>query len=124
MAHPLHLIVVDDDEHKRALIVHQLGRQFERAVLFQCASGAEAIEHLKTNAVDAIVTDHSMHPVNGIELIQWVRARTKELPILMVTGHPEIEAEALKAGATKVITFDRFREVGPLLSELLNRKID
>ena len=119
MAAVLRLLLVDDDDNKRLLLAHSLLERFSSAFLFQCRSGAEAIAYLSTRAVDAVVTDHSMTPVNGIELISWVRDRGLQIPVVMVTGHPEIEETALEAGATKVIPFARFTEIGDIVARLL-----
>lgn len=122
MSGPWHFLLVDDDPDKRHLIGHYLTRSFPSASVFECSSGAEAIDYLKLHSVSAILTDHSMQPVNGIELIQWTRRIHPEIPILMVTGHPAIEQEALHAGATLVVSFGRFAEIGQILARLLNEK--
>jgi CheY-like chemotaxis protein len=117
----LKVLVVDDDAEKRFLITHHLSRAFagEQITLIECVSGASAIAHLERNPVHALVTDNSMSPVNGLELIQWVRERDQSLPVVMVTGNPEIERVAVKAGASVVLSSQRFREVGPALKRLL-----
>jgi CheY-like chemotaxis protein len=119
MPRELKFLVVDDDAEKRFLIVHHLRREFAGVVVIECDSGAAAIAHLEKHSVSALVTDNSMSPVNGMELIQWLRQRDATLPVVMVTGNPEIERAALKAGATVVVTSHRFREVGPILKQLL-----
>lgn len=113
------LLLIDDDENKRFLIALHLKRRFPEASIAEYGSGEAAINHMEQFPVDAIVTDHSMSPVDGIQLIRWVRSRSETLPILMVTGHPSIEEQALSAGATEVIGSFRFTEVGEVLAKLL-----
>ena len=122
MSRDLNLLVVDDDAEKRFLIAHHLAREFDGVKLVQCESGAEAIAHLEKDTFHALVTDNSMSPVNGVELIEWVRLRHAHLPVVMVTGNPEIEHIAIKAGATVVVSSRKFRDVGPLLKQLLEPK--
>jgi CheY-like chemotaxis protein len=112
-------MVVDDDEEKRFLIVHSLRQEFDEMTVCQCSSGQQAIEEMQRNPVDAVVTDHSMVPVNGIELIRWIRDRDGNVPIIMVTGHPQIEEEAMAVGATLVVPFMKFRELAHYLRLLL-----
>jgi hypothetical protein len=63
-----------------------------------------------------MVTDHNMAPVTGLELIGWARPRFPDLPILMISGDPDIGPDAIKAGANFAISCLRFAEVGELLA--------
>ena len=119
MASELKILLVDDDREKRFLIALHLKREFQGARLIECDSGAAAIAELERAPVDAIVTDNSMSPVNGLELIGWVRQRDAEMPVVMVTGNPEIEPLALQSGASAVLPSQKYQEVGPLLKKLL-----
>ena len=119
MAREIKLLLVDDDREKRFLIAHALSREFDGVRLAECDSGSAAIEHLQREPVDAIITDNSMSPVNGLELLDWVRARDPHLPVIMITGNPEIEPIALQAGASAVLPSRKFNEVGRLLRGFL-----
>ena len=114
------ILLVDDDAEKRFLIAHHLALEFTEAEVIDCESGAAAIAHLEKHPVNALVTDNSMSPVNGVELILWLRERNRALPVVMVTGNPEVERVAVKAGASVVVTSQRFREVGGILKRLLD----
>jgi CheY-like chemotaxis protein len=115
------LLVVEDNENKRWLLGHYLSKTISTADCVLCSSGEEAIHHLSHHTVDAIVTDHSMEPINGLELIKWVRGHLAALPIIMVTGHTWIEREAMDAGANLVLNTLRFSEVGELLLPMLSK---
>jgi two-component system response regulator AtoC len=115
------LLVVEDNENKRWLLAHYIARGIENADCVMCASGAEAIQQLRLQPADAIVTDHSMQPVNGIELIKWVRAQGLKIPIIMVTAYLGIEEEALMAGATLVLNTYRFSEIAEYLAPMLGK---
>lgn len=75
MAENLKFLIVDDDAQKRFLIVRELAKEFPNVQLVECESGEEAITHLQGNPVHGLITDNSMSPINGVELITWVRAR-------------------------------------------------
>jgi CheY-like chemotaxis protein len=122
MPRELKFLLVDDDREKRFLIAHHLAREFDGAVVVECGSGAAAITYLEHNSVHALVTDNSMSPVNGLELIIWLRQRDAKLPVVMVTGNPEIERIALDAGASVVMNSQRFQELGSVLRGLLDTK--
>lgn len=95
---PLHLLVTDDDLDKRMLLTRAIAREFPRASIFECHSGQEALDFFDRNPVDAVVTNHSMFPVNGIELVQELRRRGSSVPIVMVSSHTETRTEAEAAG--------------------------
>lgn len=118
--HAANILLVDDDDHKRELIARSVLAKHPDVVLRQCSSGTEAIDYLRTTNADAMVTDHNMTPINGIQLIDWVRRRFPRLPILMITGNPEVEADAIKAGANSVISSFRFSDVGDILAKLIH----
>jgi CheY-like chemotaxis protein len=122
MPNGLKFLLVDDDKEKRFLIAHHLAREFDGVDLVECDSGAEAIAHLEKHPFNALVTDNSMSPVNGLELILWLRERDARLPVVMVTGNPEIERVAIKAGASVVVTSHKFKEVGSILKKLLHEE--
>jgi CheY-like chemotaxis protein len=117
------VLLVDDDAEKRFLIAHHITKVFTdvEVSLVECDCGATAIAHLEKDRVDALVTDNSMSPVNGIELIKWLRERDRALPVIMVTGNPEIEKAAVKAGASVVLASQQFSEVGAVLKNLLQQ---
>ena len=123
MSGEIKVLLVDDDAEKRFLIAHHITKVFtdEEVFLVECDCGATAIAHLEKDRVDALVTDNSMSPVNGIELIQWLRERDRTLPVIMVTGNPEIEKAAVKAGSSAVLASQQFSEVGAVLKNLLQQ---
>jgi two-component system response regulator HydG len=56
---------------------------------------------LDTTPIDLVITDLKMPKVGGLDLIKHVRARTKEVGIIMITGYASIESAvaAVKEGA-------------------------
>jgi response regulator RpfG family c-di-GMP phosphodiesterase len=66
---PLHILITDDDTGKLMFLSRGMRLAFPRASIFECRTGKEALEYCKSNHVDALITDHSMFPVNGIELV-------------------------------------------------------
>ena len=109
MPSDIKILVVDDDAEKRFLIAHHLAREFKEAELIQCESGAAAIAHLEKHSVNAVVTDNSMSPVNGIELIRWLRERNRHLPVALAVTQSTFFYENSDLEAS--IDLDRVREV-------------
>lgn len=97
------ILVVDDDEHSRGLIVATL----EQSTLFSgvalqvegAGDGEQALRLFRRNPPDLLVTDLQMPIMDGIELVQMVRAKVpaQQLPILVITGVYAEEGDELQA---------------------------
>ena len=98
--HTYHIIIADDD----ALMRQLLSRIVERTCLSFTASiaenGKQALEIYQTSGADLLITDATMPVMDGIDLVQAVREETTELPIIMLSGEPDIERKAYAAGVT------------------------
>lgn len=96
------VLVVDDSSTVRQQVSLAL-KQAGFATL-EAADGREAIATLEANrAIDMVVCDVNMPHVNGLEMVERVKARPEfgKLPILMLTteGQPSLIKRAREAGA-------------------------
>ena len=96
------LLIVDDSKLMRDMVAACLRPLGEVAFEF-AGSGLEAIERLALTGFDLIVLDFNMPDVDGLEVIEFVRAqdRLRTLPILIVTtrGDDASRSKLLAAGA-------------------------
>jgi EAL domain-containing protein (putative c-di-GMP-specific phosphodiesterase class I)/CheY-like chemotaxis protein len=97
------VLVVDDDDIVRFVIsetLAQAGHEVETA-----EDGAQALELLGRRTFDAVVSDIAMPNLTGVELLQRIRARDFDLPVILLTGRPTIETaiEAVEAGALRYL---------------------
>ncbi|HIP47133.1 MAG TPA: response regulator [Campylobacterales bacterium] len=115
------ILVVDDSSTMRRIIKNTLGRLGHKDIL-EAEDGAVAWDVMKKNeGIDILVTDWNMPVMNGLELVQKVRAEEKynDLPIIMVTtegGKTEV-ITALKAGVNNYI-------VKPFTPQVLQEKLE
>ena len=83
--------------------------------------GVDAVSHLKTDHVDAVVSDVDMPRMNGFSLTEAIRAdeRLKELPVVLVTSlaSREDRERGVDAGASAYIVKSSFDQ-GNLLDTL------
>lgn len=98
------LLVVDDSSTMRRIIKNTLTRLGHNDVL-EAEHGVQAWDILNATTVDVLITDWNMPEMNGLELVQKVRAEAKyvDMPIIMVTtegGKAEV-ITALKAGTNE-----------------------
>ncbi len=78
------ILVVDDDEDLRRLNVEILTSSGYR--VDAAADGALALDSLRVNNYDLLLTDYDMPNVNGLSLIKKLRADHKTIPVILVSG--------------------------------------
>ncbi len=95
----INILIVDDFQTMRKIIknaLHEIGF----ANIFQAENGLGAIEVLKNEKINLIISDWNMPEMSGIELLKEVRnsEKWKDMPFLMVTaeGQKENVIEAVK----------------------------
>jgi two-component system, chemotaxis family, chemotaxis protein CheY len=102
----LTVLIVDDFLTMRR-IVRKILRDLDFQNIIEAEDGTAAVDVLKTNKVDLIVSDWNMPKMTGLELLKHVRSddRTKDLPFLMVTAEAQKEniVEAVKARVSNYI---------------------
>ena len=83
------LIVDDEIEYQRvcSYILSEKGYTVET-----CSNGIEALKKIESHDFDLIMTDLKMPGIDGIELIQRVKAKLKELEIMVMTAFGTIES--------------------------------
>lgn len=107
------ILVADDHEEVRNLIVRMLQRQFEvLAALGDGPSFLEAVERLKP---DLCILDISMPNMSGIEVAQRIKERDSKIRIVFVTLHDDFDFQtaAFATGAEGYVT--KARMAGDLL---------
>jgi two-component system, chemotaxis family, chemotaxis protein CheY len=98
------ILVVEDNADTRALMKSIL--ELSRFKVVLAVDGMDGIEQACAESPDLIITDISMPRLNGLEMIQQLRAMPefKTTPILAVTAHGMDKAmEAIKAGANRAL---------------------
>jgi PAS domain S-box-containing protein len=94
------VLYVDDEE---ALL--EIGKSFlEMTKEFEVTtapSASVALSRLRSNGIQAIVSDYQMPEMDGIQFLKKVRAADKQIPFIMFTGRgrQEIAIEAFENGA-------------------------
>ncbi|PYI49958.1 response regulator [Paenibacillus flagellatus] len=57
----------------------------------EASNGREALDWLKTQMADVVITDIRMKDMNGIELIKRLRERFPVMPVVIVSGYGDFE---------------------------------
>ncbi len=107
------IMVVDDSPTTRMM----LRNVFTAAgyMVRTACDGVDALERLRTQLVDLVVSDVEMPRMNGLDLTRHVKARLG-LPVILVTGREKEEhrREGLEAGADAYVVKSSFEGEGLL----------
>ncbi|MFU8819564.1 MAG: response regulator [Desulfurivibrio sp.] len=104
----MRIAIVDDSSTARMFIRRCLEiAGFREAEIIEAANGRDALEQIRQNPVDLLLTDLTMPVMDGLTLLKWIKGNPKlvELPVLVVTsaGNPARERELLDLGALGVV---------------------
>lgn len=100
----IRVLVVDDESAiRRALRPPLVELGFE---VTEATRGEEALQILRTVAVDAVLLDINMPGIGGMETLRRIRSFAQKLPILMLTVRDaeDEKVEALNLGADDYVT--------------------
>lgn len=111
------VLVVDDSETVRMFIFFHLIKLLPGAQLIEAVNGVDALEKLKQQDCDLVLTDMNMPEMDGAGFIRAVRNELKkDMPIIVITtkGEQKDREQGLALGAngyiTKPLNIFKFRE--------------
>ncbi|MGO4198715.1 PAS domain S-box protein [Rhizobium sp. YAF28] len=85
---PLRILAVDDDGlvlMNTALMLQDLGH-----TVIEATAGAAALDILRNENVDLVISDHAMPRMTGSQLALAIRSEWPKMPIILATGFAEI----------------------------------
>lgn len=113
--------VVDDDRSIRWVLEKALTRANLASRVFE--TGAEVLEALKLAKPQVLISDIRMPGMGGIELLQEVKGRHPNLPVIIMTAYSDLESavSAFQGGAFEYLPkpFDVDKAI-----ELIRRALD
>ncbi|MDH3335395.1 MAG: response regulator transcription factor [Rhodospirillaceae bacterium] len=111
------ILVVDDDQFMRTMLVEQLP-ELEGYICIGAATGTDGIKLGSEEYFDLIVLDVGLPDISGLEVCKTLRTKGVLAPIVMLTAADEEEdtITGLDAGATDYIT--KPFKLGVLLARL------
>ncbi len=78
------ILLVDDEEGIRRLLSKTVKKFGSKT--FQAANGQEALEIIKNEPVDLIITDRSMPKMDGLSLFKQARKKQPNLECMLISG--------------------------------------
>ena len=116
------ILVVDDDEDVRQSVRLTLGKAGYDVI--EAEDGEKGVEAIRSGdnpiAVDTIICDIHMPKVNGMEAIAYFRQQFPSVPVIVLTGQPEVAGATtlFKQGIVEYLTKPVVPEV---LTEAVNK---
>ncbi len=98
------ILVVDDEQAQLQSLKSFLSKRNFK--ILTASNGSEALEQVKKNVVDIILTDYRMPETDGLTLLKKVKEFNPEIEVLVMTAFGNIEdaVNIMKAGAYDYIT--------------------
>jgi len=107
------VLIVDDEKNYPHILSAVLEEEGFEALTAH--SGHEALEILGDADVDLVLTDMKMPAMDGMELLERIKAKELDIPVIMMTAHGTVDkaVEAMQKGAYTYILkpFDNERLV-------------
>ena len=98
------ILIIDDERAIRKTLNEILG--FEGYKIEEAADGEEGLKKFQSATYDLVLCDIKMPKLDGIEFLSKASAINPDIPIIMISGHGNIETavEAVKKGAFDFIS--------------------
>lgn len=113
------LLVVDDSDSIRELIVIQL--EDLGITIHEASSGSEALEAYTNNRIDFIITDINMPEGNGIDFLKEIKTMNRPVPqAILISGMINLsQFELDELGIIK--TFENFLDLVEIRNLVLSK---
>lgn len=119
----IRVLIADDSRVMRQIVIRTLRQAGYDWDVREASDGAEALEAVRADEPDVVLSDWNMPNLTGIELLRSLRAEGFSTPFGFVTseGSDEMRSMADEAGAlfliAKPFTADTFRDaIEPVLA--------
>jgi CheY-like chemotaxis protein len=122
------VLLVDDNETLRRALRRSLTQEGHHVV--EAGNGREAIQRATEEDFDVIVSDVRMPDMDGVELLRAIHERDADLPVLLITGDPELGTamKAVEYGAleylTKPVDVDKLKASALRAFELRKKRLE
>jgi CheY-like chemotaxis protein len=121
---PLHILVVDDEAPVRTVVAQILARAGHS--VDQASDGMDALALSAHNRWDLIISDVTMPGLDGPSLIEQLRARSVDTPVVLMTGRVDNDGLAHAQGSDSISVLAKPFDRATLLAAVgaaLDRKL-
>jgi len=98
------ILVVDDEIDNLQLFMRTFRKKYE---VFVANSGYEALEILKNNQIDLVISDHKMPEMDGVELLRRVLEVNPDTVRILLTAYTDAESLISAINTAKIYRYVR-----------------
>jgi DNA-binding NtrC family response regulator len=100
------ILIIEDEPSIRRVLVKILAEEDKSHKIDEAENGIDAINKIKKDSYDLIISDIKMPKVDGIEVLDFSVKNIPETPVIMISGHGDLElaVESMKKGAFDYIS--------------------
>ncbi|HWP43941.1 MAG TPA: response regulator, partial [Blastocatellia bacterium] len=97
------ILIIDDEPNVLSVLYSLLSEQYECTT---ASSAVEALEYMKENRYDLVLSDIMMPGMSGLELLEEINRTSSDVVVILISGNLNIQSaiEAMRRGAFDYVT--------------------
>jgi len=117
-------LVIDDSSADRELEIRRLRREFQDAEFVEVAHARDLDKIVDQGDFDFVLTDYQLNWTDGLKVLQRIRQRRIDVPIVMVTGtgSEEVAVEGLQSGLSNYVLKSHLDRLPQIVLEVLEKR--
>lgn len=117
MGKAINILMLEDDKDEAGLIQKMLTKLDENYELSLARNREDYINLLQIKSADVVLSDYNLPDINGDESLSLLRARSKDIPFILVSGTigEEKAVELMRNGANDFIMKDKLARLVPAI---------
>lgn len=125
----LRVLLVEDNPDDLEIILKYFENYEDMFETDYVSSGKDGLEKISNRYYDLILLDFHLPDINGLEILQEIKKREIDTPVIMLTGADDRETavEAMKKGASDYIvkSLDSYKSLPKTVKQVIqNHKVD
>ncbi len=119
------VLIVDDEETLTWSMAKSLAKDKDKYEVMIANNGSEALQLLKINRVDLVISDIRMPDINGLDLLVMVKKEYPETKVIIMTayGSSDVQKEANQRGSLFYIEKPfEISDIRKIIIDLIGRK--
>ncbi len=102
----IRIAVVDDHQLVRIGLKHVIDSQPDFAWSWEARTGREALQLLRSTAIDVLLLDLSLPDMSGLDVLRQIKAHHDSVATLVLSAYPEMQygLNVLRAGASGFVS--------------------